>query len=145
MQVIDADSSEDDAEISQVNAAELNINSSDSEHLPRQKIWQVTRKVWFSHPLAYLDPHFILKKQQHDAMHKTRSDGNKELVSGLPNTPVPRKRHHEVLLNPTLSFPKAGLIRQPLNLSDSNYQGTSHSSSGDSTGTQIPTFKISHG
>ena len=78
-------------------------------------------------------------------MRKTRSDGKKELVSGLPNTPIPRKRRHEVLLNPTLSFPKAGLIRQALNLSASNNQGTSHSSSGDLIGTQFPAFKVAHG
>ena len=46
---------------------DVTIISSDSEPLPRLKVRQVTQKVRFSHPLAYLDPNFILKKQQHEA------------------------------------------------------------------------------
>ena len=52
-----------------------------------------------------------------------------------------RKRRPEVLHISDILYPKAGYFRQPLNPSDSNYQGTSHSSSGESTGTQIPAFK----
>ena len=105
----------------------------------------MSRKVRFSHPLAYLYPNFILKKQQHEARCTTRNSDGGVLSSGLPNTPVPRKRSAEVSQISDLAYPKAGLFRQPLNLSDSNYQGTSHSSSGDSTGTQIPAFKTVSG
>jgi hypothetical protein len=141
MQLIDADSYQDDAETSHADAAEVTIISSDSEPLTRQKIRQVTRKVRFSHPLAYLDPNFLLKKQQNEARRTTQRSGGGALSSVLPNTPAPRKRRPKVSKLSDLDYPKAGLFRQPLNPSDSNYQGTSHSSFGDSTGTQIPAFK----
>ncbi|XP_048560896.1 uncharacterized protein LOC125553469 [Triticum urartu] len=54
------------------------------------------------------------EKQQHEARRTTWNNDGGVLSSGLPNTPVPHKRHPE---------------------------GTSHSSSGDSTGTQVPLFK----
>ena len=73
-----------------------------------------------------------------------QSDGSQDLNAGLANTPAPRKRRNEVRHNPTISLLKAGLFRQPLNLSDTNYQGTSPSS-GDSTKTQMPVFKVAHG
>ena len=38
--------------------------------------------------------------------------------------------------------PKAGCFRQPLNPSDSDYQVTSHSSSGESSATQLPPLKM---
>ena len=60
--LIDTDCYQDDAETGQAGDDEVTIISSDSELLPRQKLWRVTRKVRFSHPLAYLDPHFLLKK-----------------------------------------------------------------------------------
>ena len=60
--------------------------------------------------------------------------------AGLPNTPI-RKRRPEVSYNSDPHYPKAGYFRQPLTPSDSNYQGTSHSSSGESTETQLPTLK----
>ena len=62
MQLIDADSSQADAEASEASAAEVTIISSDSEPLPTERIWRVIRKVKFSHPLAHLDPDFLLKK-----------------------------------------------------------------------------------
>ena len=140
--LIDADPSQDDAETSRGDAEEVTIISSDSEPLRRQKVRQVTRKVRFSQPLAYLDPNFILKKQQHEARCTNRNSGGGDLHASLPNTPVPCKRRKEVPQCSLLCFPKAGLIRQPVNSSNSNYQGTSHSSSSDSTGTQMPPFKI---
>ena len=45
----------------------MKIISSDSDPLPRQKVWRVIRKVRFSNPLAHLDPNFHLKKQQHES------------------------------------------------------------------------------
>ena len=62
MQLIDANSSQEDAETSQADAAEVIPVSSDSNRLPRKKIRRVIRKVRFSHPLAHLDPNFLLKK-----------------------------------------------------------------------------------
>ena len=60
--LIDTDYYQDDTEASQAVEEEVTIISSDSEPLLKQKPRRVTRKVRFSHPLAYLDPHFLLKK-----------------------------------------------------------------------------------
>ena len=94
----------------------------------------------FSHPLAYLDPNFILKKQQHEARRTTRHSGQVVTSSSLPNSSV-RKRRQEVAYTPDTLYPKAGYIRYPLNPSDSNYQGTSHTSSGESSATQLPPLR----
>ena len=91
MQLIDTDSSQDDAETSEANATEVIPVSSKSDPLPRKKTRRVIRKIRFSHPLAHLDPNFLLKKQQHDSRRMTRSDGSQDPNSGFPNTPVPRK------------------------------------------------------
>ena len=98
MQLIDADSSQEEAEASEAGAAEVTIISSDSEPLPTERIRWVIQKVKFSHPLAHLDPEFLLKKQQHDARRQTRSGGSEDLVTGLPDTLARRKRRNEVLL-----------------------------------------------
>ena len=60
--LIDTDYHQDDTGASQAVEEEVTIISSDSAPLPRQKIRRVTRKVSFSHPLAHLDPHFLLKQ-----------------------------------------------------------------------------------
>ena len=60
--LIDTDYAQDDKGASQGAKEEVTIISPDSEPLPRQKIRRVTRKVSFSHPLAHLDPHFLLKQ-----------------------------------------------------------------------------------
>ncbi|XP_048544285.1 uncharacterized protein LOC125523276 isoform X2 [Triticum urartu] len=92
-QLDDVSESEDDTGASQSVEEEVTI-SSDSEPLPRPKPRLVTRKVRFSHPLAYLDPHFLLKKQQHESRRQARTNDDNELPSGLPKTP--RKRQNEV-------------------------------------------------
>jgi len=84
--LIDTDYCQDDAGASQAVEEEVMIISSDSEPLPRQKFRRVTRKVTFSHPLAHLDPHFLLKQQQHENRRQTRNSRGEELSSGLPNT-----------------------------------------------------------
>ena len=61
MHLIDGDICRDDAEASHADASEVIILSSDSEPLPSLKIRQANRKVKFSHPLAYLDPKFLMK------------------------------------------------------------------------------------
>ena len=60
--LIDNEYYQDDAEGSQAGDAEVIIHSSGSDPLPTQKIRQANRKVRFSHPLAHLDPNFLLKK-----------------------------------------------------------------------------------
>ena len=65
--LIDTDYSQDDTGASQAVEEEVTIISSNSEPLPRQKIRRVTQKVRFSHPSAHLDPHFLLKQQQHES------------------------------------------------------------------------------
>lgn len=58
------------------------------------------------------------EQQQHESRCRTRTSGGGELSSGLPSTPAPRERRNE---------------------------GTSHSSSGDSSQTQLPAFKTAPG
>ena len=138
--LIDDDACQDDAEASNAGFVEVTILSSDSEILPLPKFRQANRKVKFSHPLAYLDPKFLMKTQQHEARRTTRHSGQVVTSTGLPNSPV-RKRHSEVSDLFVDLHPKAGLFRQPLNPSDSDYQVTSHSSSGESSATQLPPLK----
>jgi len=75
MHLIDDDICQDDAEASHADAAEVIILSSDSEPLPSLKIRQANWKVKFSHPLAYLDPKFLMKTQQQEAHRTTRHNG----------------------------------------------------------------------
>ena len=96
--LIDTDYYQNDTRASQAVEEEVTIISSSSDPLSRQKLRQVTWKVRFSHPLAYLDPHILLKRQQHENKCQTRASGGEELSSGLPNTPAPQKRRNEVLL-----------------------------------------------
>ena len=121
---------------------EVTIISSDSLPLPRQKIQRVTQKVRFSHPLDYQDPQFLLKRQIHESQRQTRTSKNAELSSSLPNPP--KKRQNEVTSDLNPFYPLAGLTRQPLNSSDSNYQETSPSS-GDSIQSNLLAFKTAPG
>ena len=121
---------------------EVTIISSDSEPLPRQKILRVTRKVKFSHSLAYHNPQFLLKRQIHGSRRQTRTSKDAELSSDLPNTP--RKHRNEVTYDLNLFYPLVGLTHQPLNSSDSNYQETSPSS-GESMQSNLPAFKTAPG
>ena len=93
--LIDNDHYQDDAEASHAGDIEVIILSSGSDPLPTQKTRQANRKVRFSHPLAYLDPNFLLKKQQHEARRTTRHSGLVVTSSGLPITSA-RKRRPEV-------------------------------------------------
>ena len=127
---------------SQAANEEVTIISSDSEPLPEQKIRRVTRKVRFSHALAYQDPQFLLKQQQLVNRRQTRNNKDAELSSGLPD--VTRKRRTEVIPDLHFVLPLAGLIRQPLNSSDSNYQDTSPSSD-ESMQSNMPAFKTALG
>ena len=139
--LIDDDACQDDAEASNAEFVEVIILSSDSEILPLPKFRQVNREVKFSHPLAYLDPKFLMKTQQHEARRTTRHSGQVVTSAGLPNSPV-RKRRSEVSNLLVSACPKASCFRQPLNPSESDYQVTSHSSSGESSATQLPPLKV---
>ena len=57
--LIDMDYQQEDTGTSHEMIEEVTIISSDSEPLPRLKVRRVTRKVRFSHPLAYQDPQFF--------------------------------------------------------------------------------------
>ena len=63
MHLIDNDTYQEDVEGSQADDVEVIILSSGSDSMPTQKIRQALQKVSFSHPLAHLDPTFILKTQ----------------------------------------------------------------------------------
>ena len=95
MQLIDNNYSQDETEASHANAPEV-IDISDSEIFPQDRVRRVVRKVPFSHPLAHLDPNFLLKKQQHTSRRQTRSAGFEDLVAGLSHAPAQRKRPAEV-------------------------------------------------
>ena len=138
--LIDNDYYQDDAKASRADHVEVISLSSDSDHVPVQKLRRAVWKVKCSHPLTHLDPNFSLKTQHPEAHRTTRHNGQQVTSSGLPDTPI-LKRRAEVSCNSNKSYPLAGCFRQPLNPSDSNYEGTSYSSSGESTGTQIPTLK----
>ena len=116
--------------------------SSDSEPLPQLKVRRVTQKVSFSHPLAHQDPQFVLKRQVHESRRHTRTNKDTNLSAGLPD--ATRKRRTEVFSHLYPFHPLAGVIRQPLNSSDSNYQETSPSS-GDSMQSSLPAFKTAPG
>ncbi|XBI55483.1 hypothetical protein VPH35_037300 [Triticum aestivum] len=138
----DTSESEEDTGRSHEVIEEVTIISSDSEPLPRLKVRRVTRKVRFSHPLAYQDPQFLLKRQIHENRRQTRTSKDADLSSGLPE--ASRKRRTEVNSDLYPFHPLAGVTRQPLNSSDSNYQGTSPSS-GDSMQSSLPAFKTAPG
>ncbi|XBI55013.1 hypothetical protein VPH35_036916 [Triticum aestivum] len=147
LQLSDSSESEDDTGASNPVTEEVMTLSSDSEPLPRLKVRRVTRKVRFSHPLAYQDPQFLLKQQIHESRRHTWTNKDADLSSGLPE--ASRKRRTEVISNlypfhplagHLSSVPLAGFIRQPLNSFDSNYQETSPSS-GDSMQSNLPAFK----
>ena len=121
---------------------EVTIISSDSEPLPKQKIRRVTQKVRFSHAHAYQDPQFLLKQQQLENRRQTQNNKDAELSSGLPD--VTRKHRTEIISDLHFVLPLGGLIRHPLNSSDSNYQDTSPSS-GESMQSNMPTFKTAPG
>ena len=133
---------QEDTRNSQAADEEVTIISFDSEPLPKQKIRRVTRKVRFSHPLAYQDPQFLLKQQHLENRMQTWNNKDAELSSGLPD--ITRKRRNEVIFDLRSVPPLAGLIRQPLNSSDSNYQDTSPSSC-ESMQSNMPTFKTAPG
>ena len=91
MHLINNDLYQEDVEGSQADDVEVITLSSGSDSMPTQKTRQAIWKVSFSHPLAYLDPTFILKMQQHEARRTTRHSGQQITSAGLPDTPV-RKR-----------------------------------------------------
>mgnify|MGYP005826401939 CR=1 FL=1 len=78
----------------------------------------------------------------HESRRQTRTSKDAELSFGLPN--APKKRQNEVTFDLYPFYPLAGLTRQPLNSSDSNYQETSPSS-GDSLQSNMPAFKTAAG
>ena len=61
MHLINNDLPQEDAEASHADDVEVITLSSGSDSMLTQKTRQAVRKVSFSHPLAYLDPTFILK------------------------------------------------------------------------------------
>ena len=142
MTLIDTDYQQEDRGASHAVIEEVTIISSDSEPLPRREVRRVTRKVRFSHPLAYQDPQFLLKRQIFESWRQTRTSKDADLSSGLPATS--RKRRTEVISDLYPFHPLAGVTYQPLNSSDSNYQGTSPSS-GDSMQSSLPAFKTAPG
>ena len=117
MHLIDNDHYQDDAEASRADNVEVISLSSYLDHVPVRKLCRAVWKVKRSHPLAYLDPHFCLKTRQHEARRTTRHSGQQVTSSGLPDTPV-RKRRPEVSCTSNTLYPKAGYFRYPINSSD---------------------------
>ena len=61
MHLIDNDHYQEDAEADRADHVEVISLSSDSDHVPVQKLRLAVWKVKHSRPLTYLDPHFSLK------------------------------------------------------------------------------------
>ena len=101
MHIIDNDTYQEDVEGSQADDAEVIILSSGSDSLPTQKIRQAVREVRFSHPLAHLDPTFILKKQQHEARRTTRHNAKRSL---RPVYRTPRFKNTDLRSHPLLTL-----------------------------------------
>lgn len=79
MHVINNDLPHEDAEASQADDVEVITLSSGSDYMPTQKTRQAVRKVRFYHPLAHLDPTFILKTRQHEARRTTGTVASKSI------------------------------------------------------------------
>ena len=107
MHLINNDTYQEDVDGSQADDVKVITLSSGSDSMPTQKTRQAVRKVSFSHPLAYLDPTFILKTQQHEARRTTRHSGQQVTSASLPDTPV-RKRRSKVSPTSDNSYPKEG-------------------------------------
>ncbi|XP_073353505.1 uncharacterized protein [Aegilops tauschii subsp. strangulata] len=84
----------------------------------------------------------VVEEQVHESRRHTRARKDTDLSAGLPD--ATRKRRTEVFSHLYPFHPLAGVIRQPLNSSDSNYQETSPSS-GDSMQSNLPAFKTAPG
>ena len=97
--LINNDYHQDDAEVSRADHVEVISLSSGSDLVLVQRFRRAVRKVKYSHPLAYLDPKFPLKKQQPEGRRTTRHSGQQVTSSGLPDTPT-RKRRPEVSCSP---------------------------------------------
>ena len=105
--LIDNDHYQDDVEASRAGDVEVITLSSNSDPVPTPKIRRTIQKVKYSHPLTYFDPHFSLKTQQHEARRTTRHSGQVVTSSGLPNSPV-RKRRQEVSYTSDTPYPGVG-------------------------------------
>ena len=99
MHLINNDLYQEDVEGSQADDVEVITLSSGSDSMPTQKTRQAIRKVSFYHPLAHLDPTFIVKTQQHEARRATPHCGQQVTSAGLLDTLV-RKRRPEVPSSP---------------------------------------------
>ena len=124
-------------EASRADHVEVISLSSNSDLVPVRKIRRAVRKVKRSHPFTHLDP------QHPEARRTTRHSGQQVTSSGLPDTPI-QKRRPEVTCSPEKRYPLKGFFRFTLNPSDPNYQVSSNSSSGSST-TQLPPSRLSLG
>ena len=91
---------------------------------------------------GYLPKKEVMSYRAPDPTEEKPQPKEGEVSSGLPNTP--RKRRNEVTSDLNSFYPLAGLTRQPLNSSDSNFQGTSPSS-GESMQSNLPAFKTAPG
>ena len=116
MRLIDDDICQDDAEASHADAAKVIILSSDSEPLPSLKIRQANRKVKFSHPLAYLDPNFLMKTQQHETCRTTRHSGQVVTSAGLSISPVRNTVQRSLICLSVLVLKRAAFINLLIHL-----------------------------
>ena len=87
---VDLESQDEDVEVISI--------SSDSNSSPPKPARRICRKVPLSHPDAYLDPNFLLKKASFTPKRHTRSHSG-DLLSGLPEKTAGRKRQNEVHLD----------------------------------------------
>ena len=101
MHLIDNDTYQEDVEGSQADDVEVITLSSGSDSMPTQKTRQAVQKVSFSHPLAHLDPTFILKKQQNKARRTTDATAKRSLQ---PVYRTPRFKNADLRSHPLLTL-----------------------------------------
>jgi hypothetical protein len=133
-----------DEEEEEQDETEVTSTLSDPDiHNPRENRVTV-RKCPFSHPFARLDPNYSWKMSQHAELRQADGGGYSTGIGGSgADAGDSHKRPREVLLHPTLLFPKAGLFRQPLNPEDPDYQDTS--SDDDASESPDTTFVVKAG
>ncbi|KAI4990147.1 hypothetical protein ZWY2020_038510 [Hordeum vulgare] len=96
---------------SQNDAVEVISIYSDSPSPSPRPARRICGKVPMSHPYAYMDPDFLLKKARYTPKRRTRSHSG-DLISGLPEKTIGRKRTNET--SPPTSGDSAILALPPM-------------------------------
>ena len=127
-----------DDDESKNDAVEVISISSDSPSSSPRPARRICGKVPMSHPHAYMDPDFLLKKARFTPSRKTRSRSG-DLITGLPAKTTGRKRTSKVYSCFIISFAVRNMTRHFVNFKSLSCQ-TSPPTSGDSATSALPTM-----